>query len=201
MSRIVEAYVPQTANVTAAENVAVYVRRGNLSPCNSPFSGRYLANSYFLSVLKGYVNTSSASVRIFSQSKSVEGWEDFSDYKLALNAPMKNVWQSIIAADVVVLFISRFSFVPALLKRHGRVIYTPNPQTPLHHWTTVDPRITQNSVVELERMKQSCAGYEVKKETKQAPPTPAQSTQETAFPEDDDAPRTVYSLARLDNTG
>lgn len=113
---------------------------------------------------------------------------------------MNKVWQFIIAADVVVLSISSFSFVPALLKRHGRVIYTPNPQTPLHHWTTVDPMITQNSVVELERMRQSCEG-EAKKIPEQQPPTPDQSEQETVLPEDDDAPRTVHSLARMDSTG
>lgn len=149
--------------VTTTQNtlqVAVHVRRGDVTPCTEP--ERYLANSYYLALLDRYLPTDNqvaVNVTIYSDadadSSSLEDWKDFTDrgYTLALQTTdLRHVWQAFITADMLVMSKSSFSLVPALFKnRNQAVVYTPFWHKPLAHWTVVpqslvDAHVSKDSV-------------------------------------------------------
>jgi hypothetical protein len=163
-----------TAAAVAADSsdstyrVAVHIRRGDVTPCKH--TGRYLSNSHYERVLMRYIPTAqrkTAAIEVFSESNSFEPWDDlvrrwtsldgFGSVQLRLDTNLSDVWQSLVAADLVVLSRSTFGMVPAMLNNHGTVIYTPFPRRRLPHWIAVpDQLVRQNEVDTLEIKRQLC---------------------------------------------
>lgn len=128
-----------------AFRIAVYIRRGDVTPCRHP--DRYLPNQYYLDQISKYLpkSGSTPNVTIYSQSDSFEPLHSaFSSWHVALDTDISIVWKAIIQADVAILSISSFSYVPALLRDDDMVtVYYPFWHTPLPHWTVVDDNSTE----------------------------------------------------------
>jgi hypothetical protein len=142
--------VQYPATTTAKYNVAVHIRRGDVSPC-SEYANRYLPNSHYLDILKEYV-PSNLSVAVFSESNSVESWDDFRNCTLFLDTDLGEAWKAMMTADYVVVSKSSFSLIPAVLNRNATVIYTPFMHKKLKGWTEVSSTIqkkTSNRVLEI----------------------------------------------------
>jgi hypothetical protein len=156
--------------MATTRQVAVHVRRGDVTPCTTP--ERYLSNAYYLAVLDEYLDTPGETtnikyqwnVTIYSETKSYESWQPFVDrgYHLALDYDLVTTWQAFVTADILVLSKSSFSLVPALLRsiiasknssgsspgndndnHDGMVIYTPFWHQPLSGWTIVRQDLVQ----------------------------------------------------------
>ena len=78
-------------------------------------------------------------IRLFSQG-SVEDFRCFAEQgcELCLNLPALETFQELVAADVLVMARSCFSFVAALLGE-GVKLYDPFEQAPLSEWIRLDP--------------------------------------------------------------
>jgi len=55
-------------------------------------------------------------------------------------------------ADFLVMSKSSFSFIPAMLNRHGKVIHTPFWHRPVGGWITVSQDILNQTRLELSRL-------------------------------------------------
>jgi hypothetical protein len=108
--------------------VSVHVRRGDVSPCNNKTNFRYIPNEHFLDLLDKYIpqNETSVNVTIFSESNTVEPFDDFISrgYHLALDTNLTEVWHHMVQSDLLIMSQSTFSLVPAIFSS-GVVIHTP----------------------------------------------------------------------------
>ena len=118
--------------------VVAHIRRGDVDPCDPKTRDRYLTNHYYRSLLKSYADIDNDVINVFSEQKSIEGWDDFRSYDLKLDQPPTLAWQAMMQADILILSKSSFSIVPALFNRRGIVVYTPFWVEPLQHWTIID---------------------------------------------------------------
>jgi len=147
----------QSTDRPAILQVAIHVRRGDVTPCTEP--ERYLPNSYYLSVVDKYIVPLSLgrpiNITIYSESASYEGWDPFlmRGYNLMLGSNVTRVWEALIAADVLVISRSSFSLVPALFNENI-VLYTPFWHKPLGNWTIVP---NDGADDETKRLRQGCA--------------------------------------------
>jgi hypothetical protein len=142
---------------TKRYNVAVHVRRGDISPCGK-YSNRYLPNSHYLDILQLYIPNES-SVAVFSESSSLESFDDFllRNYSVMLDTALADVWQSILTADYIILSKSSFSFFPAMLNRRAKnVFYTPFLHPSLPGWTVVDTSIIDRSRSRVQKLRDRC---------------------------------------------
>ena len=143
--------IPQlqlSSNQTSLIQVAVHVRRGDLTPCSRKKAvvERYLPNTYYLKVMDRYLPeycgediTRNCQVIIYSQSKSVEDFTPFVErgYQLSLDADVAAVWTHFMQADLVILSESAFSYTPALLNQHGTVIQPQYELPSLPDWKVI----------------------------------------------------------------
>jgi hypothetical protein len=112
-----QALPPQ--NSTA--KVVLHIRRGDVTPCTSAgkSSFRYTPNQLYLDVLEQQVTIDYEpnQVMIFSQSKSVESFDDFSSkqYNLRLDRALTTAWTKMADAQVLILSKSSFSRVPYVI--------------------------------------------------------------------------------------
>jgi hypothetical protein len=136
--------------------VAVYLRRGDVTPCfrhRGSGYGRYLPNAYYLRVLDHYVPSNRpAAVRIYSLSNSPA--EDFDaylrrNYTVLLDTPIREVWEALMTADFAVLSRSSFSYVPAIFNARGTVLYTDFWHKPLPWWVRVNQTIQERGEADL----------------------------------------------------
>jgi hypothetical protein len=130
----------------------VHIRRGDIDPCKQ-WKDRYLPSSYYVEVLDRYV-PASIPVTVYSESASFEPWDDFAllmgqgtprNWTLRLDAEATEVWRAVAAAKFIVLSVSSFAYVPALLNSNanaggGAVVYAPHEAKliPLHWWVQAD---------------------------------------------------------------
>ena len=125
----VGASMPTLLKDSSVLQVAVHVRRGDVTPCSEP--ERYLPNSYYLYVLDNYIPElslgRSINVTIYSESSSYETSEPFKKrgYHLNLGTDLVHTWQALISADVLVLSRSAFSFAPALFNQNSVIFMGP----------------------------------------------------------------------------
>jgi hypothetical protein len=96
------------------------------------------------------VATKKPHVTIFSES-SCRCFKPFTDrnYTLNLDGNLTDVWGAMMQSDVLILSRSDFSFVPALLGKAKRILYTPYDKQALPGWETIDPTITERTNQEL----------------------------------------------------
>lgn len=122
------------------KQAVVHIRRGDVEPCNDN-EQRYLPNAYYERVIHDYIPLD-YTIIIHSEAQTVEGWESFQQLNKTrtiiwkLDHPnLLQTWQDMMTANIFVMSKSSFSVVPALLNRHGRIIYTQFWYEPLPHWT------------------------------------------------------------------
>lgn len=151
--------ITERATVTADDpeaplQVAVYLRRGDVTPCvRGGHYWRYLPNAYYLRVIDQYLPLDMPSmVTIYSQSKSpAEDAADFRrrNYTVRLDAPISRVWQALMTADIAVISRSSFSYIPAMFNTRGTVLCTNFWHKPLPWWVRVNQTIQQQGSADL----------------------------------------------------
>jgi hypothetical protein len=117
--------------------IAVHIRRGDVSPCGEHY-GRYLPNSYYQALINRYMRPN-AEIHIYSESVTFEHfvWFRLRGYKLHLSTHIHTALQGLIDSDVLILSVSAFSYLAALLTR-AKVVYTPFWFKPHPGWDVVN---------------------------------------------------------------
>jgi len=150
------------------DETAVHVRRGDVHLCNTDTSFRYLPNSHYLQLLREYYHptmtaAAAAAIIIYSETQSVESWEEFvaacraEDYpcNLQLDTNVVKVWQGLVTADTIVLSKSSLSLTAAALAApSATVIYTPFWHEPLPHWTVTSRELAQQTLRDVKHLQQ-----------------------------------------------
>jgi hypothetical protein len=143
-------------------DAVVHVRRGDVDPCNE-WADRYLPNSYYQEVLRKYVPRN-ARVSVFSESWSFEPWTDFPSprHKVFLDTDLAEVWRAVMSAKYVVLSLSSFVYIPAILNPNATVLYAPTWQfVPMPNWTKVGIGIRRRSNANVKALAETkCATHE-----------------------------------------
>ena len=134
-------YLRSQTNYTESDidiDIAVHIRRGDVTPCREKVAWRYLPNSYYLDLIKQHAKPNSRVV-IYSEDKSFESFDVFRKmgYEMDLGGELGDVWGGIVNAKVVIMSRSSFSFLPAMLCQ-GKVLYPPFHHRPLPGWDIVD---------------------------------------------------------------
>lgn len=138
---------------SANYQIAVHVRRGDVTLCGSKFK-RYFPNHYYLGLIDLYTPKTGNpyNVTIFSNQVSPdahnshefkEPWSDFIDrgYDLQLGSDLPATWESMITADVLILSKSGFSYVPAIFNLNGKIVYSPYWTQPIPGWDVVSAQL------------------------------------------------------------
>jgi hypothetical protein len=135
-------------------HAVVHVRRGDVDPCRE-WAKRYLPNSYYQEVIRKYV-PADASVTIYSESFSFEPWDEFNKtkrYTLQLDTDLADVWRAIMSAQYVVLSLSSFAYIPAVLNAKATVLFSPTWQmVPMSHWVKVGHDIRRRSNQQVRKL-------------------------------------------------
>jgi hypothetical protein len=116
--------------------VVLHIRRGDVS--FHTHSHRYIPNSYFLNLVRNFIEISpSSDITIFSESNSSEPFDDFINLgcKVLLDTDLADIWKEMITCDVLFMSKSSFSYVPALYNKNF-VVYYPAWYDKLNHWTS-----------------------------------------------------------------
>jgi hypothetical protein len=160
---------------TRAKQIAMFIRRGDIEPCDRQFGFRYLTNAYY-GELWGYVQqTFFANVsdpihlNIIAQSDSFEPWSDMEQVianrtlpsikdrlsvKLRLDEPVDTVMTFMaFEADMIILSRSSFAYLPALLNTQATVVYTPFFYDPLSRWHIVPDWLENANSEPLDRFR------------------------------------------------
>jgi hypothetical protein len=145
----------------AVEAAVVHIRRGDVDPCQ--YRDRYLPSSYYVDVLDKYVPTN-VPVTIYSESSSFESWGDFAllmrqgaapsrNYTLRLDTSAAEVWEAVASARYVVMSMSSFAYVPALVNSLGAnatIVYAPTwMMVPMPTWIRANDDIVARSRIEI----------------------------------------------------
>ena len=117
--------------------IVVHVRRGDVDPCGH-WSFRYLPNSHYTGILDFYSKRAprdrSVQCIVFSESHSlIENFDEFTKRgcQVILDGDPTLAWKAMLDASVLVMSLSSFSAVPALLNKHGIIAFTPTLSEPL----------------------------------------------------------------------
>jgi hypothetical protein len=153
---------PETQqNTNDAYQVAVHVRRGDVTPCmwdHTPHHfidgnnrtcashpSRYLPNQHYLQIIEKYA-PKGANVTIYTESEqSAESLDDFKNFSVYVDGSLKTVWGDMQKSDMLILSKSTFAFIPALVaqKTSQRVLFTPVSYEKVPTWETVDCEILE----------------------------------------------------------
>jgi hypothetical protein len=136
----------------------VHMRRGDFTPCH--VSDRYLPNTYYLEALEYYVprycnGTRPCNITIFSERDSYEPFNVFEDknYTIDFDSNPPEIWQSIVNADVFIMSMSAFSFIPACLNRNHGVI---SPYSDISAWVRIPMSIFAHAYTERQKQIKAC---------------------------------------------
>jgi len=125
--------------------IVAHVRRGDITPCWGNNFHKYIPNSYYINMIKQYTPTNTTKkveVVVHAIDSSFEPIDDFRAQNYTVitpglhnddhmggvgkgDIPIDEVWGDLMTADVLLMAVSTFSFVPALLNRDGVVVYVP----------------------------------------------------------------------------
>ena len=153
--------------------IAVHVRRGDVSPCKHKH--RYLPNAYYLALIDQYTPTKSerknrpVRVTIFSESDSFEPFDAFwaRNFTVELDTEdLATVWKAMAAADVVILPRSLFSFVPAIVNPNTVVMTPLLGLEGLAGWTEVDSAFIKANDILIDQMARDACDVEAEKKFK-----------------------------------
>lgn len=122
------------ARSSGSHECIIHIRRGDVNPERHP--DRYLSNSFYLRIIQGIKQKhgENLDITILSESNSFESWADFDGLQIVLDAPIRQCWQMMMGAKILVLSKSAFSYLPAIFC-NGEVIYTDFWHAPLPHWS------------------------------------------------------------------
>jgi hypothetical protein len=163
---------PNANNAQEVYQVAVHVRRGDVSPCHWDQStvttvddnnrtcqshrSRYLPNQHYLQIIDRYA-PKGANVTIYTESEQpAESLDDFQNVSLYVDGSLKTVWGDMLRSDMLILSKSTFALIPALLaqKESQRVLFTPvsaeTGYSKVPGWETVDCNILEATARKLE---------------------------------------------------
>lgn len=140
--------------------VVVHVRRGDVNPCrprNRIY--RYLPNQHYLTLLDRYLSVDkNYAVTIYSESKSHESFDVFQErnYTVELDTKLGEVWPAMMTADILIMSVSFFSVVPAILNPNT-VVYTPCFFEAPFDWEVVDQAIlNKTEAVKRKMLQEEC---------------------------------------------
>ena len=124
--------------------VALHMRRGTIRPDNRKFARNYTGDAVFMNTLGRVIELVSTRVsrpriQLFSQG-SEEQFADFAQYgcELHIDEPALDTHAQLVAADVLILSKSAFSYTAGLL-HEGLTLYDPHKYGPLPSWVTRAP--------------------------------------------------------------
>lgn len=136
-------YVRRHVQYSGSKRSAViHMRRGDVTPCIAE-SFRYLPNEYYRRIMEEYI-PKDMPITIYSESTSFEPLDEFvvmnRNVDLQLDTDLLQVWQHMMAADILVMSASSFSWVPALF--NSRTVIYPHDfwYPPMQGWKA--PRIS-----------------------------------------------------------
>ena len=141
--------------------IAVHVRRGDVSPCT--YVRRYLHNEHYLKLIDQFTPTPEerenrpVHVTIYSESDSFESFDVFQQRGYTLELDTKDlavVWKALATADLVILSRSYFSFVPAAVNPNTVVATDFFEFQPLPGWQRVDQALVKETDREIQKMKE-----------------------------------------------
>eukprot|EP00977_Amphora_coffeiformis_P012571 scaffold3134_cov182-Amphora_coffeaeformis.AAC.8 len=145
-------------NPTEPLQVVVHLRRGDFTPCH--VADRYLPNVYYLEALDHYLpeycnNGPGCNVTIYTERKSYEPVDPFIErnYTVDFDSALDEIWAAFINADVMIMSMSSFSFVPLTLNRNGRVI---TPYSDVKPWRQVLWSIWSHALQVRETQQKTC---------------------------------------------
>jgi hypothetical protein len=151
-------YLRSQTNYTESDiDIAVHIRRGDVTPCNSKahVAFRYLPNSYYLDLIKQHAKPNSRVV-IYSADRSFESLNIFQKmgYEIEVNGEVGDVWRGIVNAKVVIMSKSAFTYVPAMLCK-GKLLYPGtfrlgSPDSALPGWESVNLSIYDQEKVMMQ---------------------------------------------------
>lgn len=122
---------------------ALHLRRGDVQPTGR-WADRYLPNAYFLDLLRKLrQRCPSLHATVYSESRSAESFDEFRALgcDLRLDADIGETWVEMMRADVLVMSMSGFSWVPALYNPN-LVLYAPCWYMRLEPWVdSSDPQL------------------------------------------------------------
>jgi hypothetical protein len=113
-----------------------------VTPCGR-WRDQYLPSSYYVDVVKKHVPPH-VPVAVYSEASSFEPWSELEglNYTLRLDTSLADAWRAVAVARYVVLSLSSFAYLPALLNANGTVVYSPTWHfAPLPHWIPVSELI------------------------------------------------------------
>ena len=149
-------------------DVAVHVRRGDFTPCH--VSDRYLPNVYYERAMDKYLpevcdkHPAGCKITLYSERDAYEPFDDFlkrPNLQIDFDSSSDQIWTDFINADVLIMSMSSFSFVPALLNNNGHVI---SPyrygefgyEEDIPSWNMVDDDILQEALEVREEQYKDC---------------------------------------------
>jgi len=129
--------------VSPVTEVCVHVRRGDVACNDVETSHRYTSDRNILNTVRRLQQVLSERkrpyrIRVFSQG-AADSFQCFAELgcELCLNQPTLETFQELVAADVLVMARSAFSYAAALLGR-GIKLYDPQRHAPLSDWLVLD---------------------------------------------------------------
>ena len=149
--------------------VVVHVRRGDVTPC-SLAKTRYLPNIYYLQALDLFLPQFCPSgdrpcqITIYTERESYESHQPFIDrnYTLDYDSSIPDIWTAMVNADVLLMGMSSFSFVPAFLNRNTVIAayqYRPYVHANAHNkivWKDVPKDIFENALRVRDEFESKC---------------------------------------------
>lgn len=155
---------PETQDTTLEKDrrfeIAVHVRRGDVSPCKH--IRRYLHNDHYLTLIDQFTpspeerDNRPVHVTVYSESESFEPFDVFRErgYTVELDTEdLAVVWKALATADLAILSRSYFSFVPAAVNPNTVVATEFYDFEPLPGWKRVDKDLVKETDQEIYRMK------------------------------------------------
>jgi len=128
-----------TMTDTSNYTVVAHIRRGDVDPCGH-WSFRYLPNSHYAGLIDTYARYAPRGKQVecivFSESHSlVENFDDFYGRRcqVILDGDPTEAWKAMLDADALIMSLSSFSALPALLNQHGTIAFTPSLIEPLRN--------------------------------------------------------------------
>eukprot|EP00977_Amphora_coffeiformis_P012574 scaffold3134_cov182-Amphora_coffeaeformis.AAC.11 len=149
--------------------VVVHMRRGDVTPC-SLAKTRYLPNVYYLQALDLFLpqycspGGRPCQIKMYTERDSYESHQPFIDrnYTMDYDSSISQIWTAMVNADVFLMGMSSFSFVPAFLNKNTVIAafqYQPYVHANAHNiipWKEVPQDIFENALRVRDELESTC---------------------------------------------